>query len=219
MLAGGWSEGRSISCAISWWPALEATFTDGHCLWSKPSWYDTETRPYGLHDCGISSASKVETLILIWVTVTHTLWHCHMKELNLEWISSVVAEFLCGQDSKGLYHAHGHAHSAPMSKCLWRCTSTAQDSSNKLNLKWISPGVTELWHLQSLGWTNWRTDEQMDERMNEWTNGQRAFHSPPHFLWKGWGTKNFCSQWLQHKMTISLAASSLTSYHHLVEST
>ena len=36
-------------------------------------------------------------------------------------------------------------------------------------------------------------DEQMDGWMDGWTdrqtNGRRAFHSLPFFLWKGWGTK------------------------------
>ena len=117
-------------------------------------------------------------------------WRCtstgknDSKELDLEWIGPVVAEFRRPQDSKGLYHAHGHAHYAPMGKWPWCCTSTGQDGSNELDLAWIGSVVTELQHPQSLSWTNGRTDIWTKEG----TDGQRAFHSPPFFLRKGWET-------------------------------
>ena len=38
------------------------------------------------------------------------------KELDLEWISPVVAEFRCPQESRSSYHAYGHAHYAPKGK-------------------------------------------------------------------------------------------------------
>ena len=58
-----------------------------------------------------------------------------------------------------------HTHVAPMGKWLGRRTSTGQDGSNDLNLEWIIPAITELWHLQSLG----RTVGHMSWGMN----GQR----------------------------------------------
>ena len=59
------------------------------------------------------------------------------KKHDLEWINPVVAALRHLQDSKGLYHAHGHAHYDPMGKWLWCCTSTGEDSSKELDLEWI----------------------------------------------------------------------------------
>ena len=46
---------------------------------------------------------------------------------------------------RGFYHAHGHAHYAPMGKWQWRCTSTGQYSSIELDLEWIGSVVAEFW--------------------------------------------------------------------------
>ena len=98
-------------------------------------------------------------------------WHCistgqdGFNALGMEWISPVFAEFRHLQDFRGLYHAHWHAHYAPMGKWPSLCTLTGQDSSNELDLEWISPVVTQLRHLQSLGRTNGRADRRTNERM------------------------------------------------------
>ena len=65
------------------------------------------------------------------------------NELDLEWICPVVVEFWCRQNSRSPYHAHGHAHYAPMGKWPWRCTPTSLGGSNELDLEWISPVAAE----------------------------------------------------------------------------
>ena len=62
------------------------------------------------------------------------------KQLDLEWISPVVDEFRCPQDSRSPF-AHGHANYAPIGKWPWCCTSTGQDG-------WIGLLVAGLWHRQ-----------------------------------------------------------------------
>ena len=76
-------------------------------------------------------------------------WRCistvqdDSNELDLEWISLVVAAFRCPQDSRSPFHAHGHAHYAPMGIWLWRCTCKGQGGSSELDLEWIGPMVAE----------------------------------------------------------------------------
>ena len=78
------------------------------------------------------------------------MWPLCANELDLEWISLVVAELRCLQDSKSTYYALGHTHVALMGKWPWRCTSTVQEGSHELHLKWIGPAAIELWCPRSL---------------------------------------------------------------------
>ena len=103
-----------------------------------------------------------------------TRWFHGFNELDLEWISSVVAKLRCLQDSKSTYYALGHTHVAPMGKWPWRCTSTVQEGSHELHLEWIGPAAIELRCPQSLCRLAGRTNKE---------------HSifPLFFLQKGWG--------------------------------
>ena len=97
-------------------------------------------------------------------------WRCKStsdddsNELYLNWIRPVVAEFRHPQNFTRpyFYYAHGYVHVALMGTWLWRCTYTAQNSSNELDSDCIDSVVTELQRPPSL----------------DWPVGQRAFHSP-----------------------------------------
>ena len=66
------------------------------------------------------------------------------NERNLKWIHPVGADFQYPQGYKHVYYALGYAHVTPMGKWLWCCMYSGLDSSNELNLEWISPVVAEI---------------------------------------------------------------------------
>ena len=75
----------------------------------------------------------------------HAVAHLQTKTvlIKLMWSESAhwFVEFQHSQDSRSPYHAHGHAHYAPMGKWPCRCTPTNQDCSNQIDLEWIGPLV------------------------------------------------------------------------------
>ena len=64
------------------------------------------------------------------------------NEIDLEWIGPVVAEFQHPQDSRSPYHAHRHAHTAPMGKD--HAVVHLDDMTVLLNLIW-SKSAQGLW--------------------------------------------------------------------------
>ena len=75
---------------------------------------------------------------LLWPGCCTSTGQDGLKEIDMEWIGPVVAEFRHQKDSRAHYHAHGHALYAPMGKWPKHCISTCQ-VSKELDLQWIGP--------------------------------------------------------------------------------
>ena len=100
------------------------------------------------------------------------------NKLDLELICRVVAEFWHPLHFGNPYHTHGDIHVAPKGKWPWCCTSTGQDGSDELDLRWIRPVVAEFEYPQGyqmlitpLGMPMWP----------RWANDHDVAHFTPHW--------------------------------------